>query len=170
MGFSGAGALRESPTGFRAVCNKARTPPPAVFRGYPAGLATIIGRLQGVVIENRPAMAVMRAADSPLTLHYVDPPYSPETRDAGGDYRHEMSAGDHLELATFLKTLKGMVMLSGYNSPAYEREYADWHKVEHRADHPKKGLTKRTEVLWMRNIEQSEGLFARAGNNRPGEG
>lgn len=42
-------------------------------------------RMRGVVIEQRPAVQVMRAHDGPKTVHYVDPPYLPETRGRGKD-------------------------------------------------------------------------------------
>ncbi len=49
-------------------------------------------RLQGVIIENKDALAVMRAHDAETTLYYIDPPYVPETRVQGNRYyAHEMT-------------------------------------------------------------------------------
>src|SRR5690606_4330319 len=101
-----------------------------------------------VVIENRDALEVIRAHDRPDTLHYVDPPYPLGTRDAGTDYRHEMTGDDHRELADTLRSVKGMVVISGYPCELYDDElYPDWHRVErpHLAD----GARPRTEVLWL---------------------
>jgi DNA adenine methylase len=50
------------------------------FGSVPANLAAVCQRLQGVIIENKDALAVMRAHDAETTLHYIDPPYMPETR------------------------------------------------------------------------------------------
>jgi hypothetical protein len=121
---------------------------------YPEALAFIIDRLRGVVVENKPAMAVMAAHDGEETLHYADPPYLPETRrrsgrraDNGGVYRHELSDGDHAELLEFMKGLEGMVVLSGYPSELYDDTLAGWRRVtkETHAD----GASDRLEVLWL---------------------
>jgi DNA adenine methylase len=91
--------------------------------------------------------------DSPLTLHYVDPPYmritrSPHTLRANKGYRHEMGNEDHRALAQVLRSVTGMVILSGYACDLYDRElYADWHRVERQA--LADGARKRTEVLWV---------------------
>ena len=87
----------------------------------------------------------MEQHDGEKTLHYVDPPYLPETRDAGGDYCHEMTAADHEELAAFLCQLQGMVIVSGYHSSLYDRLFAGWERVEKAA--LADGARKRTEVL-----------------------
>jgi site-specific DNA-adenine methylase len=81
-------------------------------------------RFQGVLIENRPAIDVLRAHDAPDTLHYADPPYVHATRcringKAGRGYRHEMSDADHAELLQVLDGLAGMVVLSGYDTALY---------------------------------------------------
>lgn len=93
----------------------------------------------------------MIAHDSLETLHYVDPPYLPETRDAGTDYKHEMTETDHRILSSFLSGLKGMVILSGYPSDLYEEMYASWTRVERKA--MADGAAERTEVLWMKGVE-----------------
>lgn len=85
-------------------------------------------RLKGVTIENLDAMQAIRFYDSEDTLHYVDPPYVASTR-AKSVYRHEMSDERHRELAEVLHSVKGFVVLSGYNCPLYEALYADWKRV-----------------------------------------
>lgn len=127
------------------------------WRNYPIGIPTYVERLRDVVIDNRSAEEVMLAHDSERTLHYVDPPYVGSTRDAGGDYRHEMTDDDHRALAATLKALRGSVVLSGYDCPLYADLYADWRRVE-RAAHAD-GARDRTEVLWM-NFQGSDDLFA----------
>lgn len=148
MGF-GSNAHNKN-TGFRSNSNRSGTTPAHDWRNYPEAFGAIIERLRGVVIENRDAAEVMASHDETTTLHYVDPPYVPETRNAGDDYRHEMTDDDHRALATKLEQLQGMVIVSGYPSPLYDEIYAGWRRVERR--HLADGARERTEVLWLRNV------------------
>lgn len=135
-------------TGFRSNSTRSGTTPAHDWKAYPDQIQAFVERLQGVVIENRDAIEVIRSHDQPDTLHYVDPPYPLGTRDAGTDYRHEMTDDDHRELAEVLHSVKGMVVISGYPCNLYDEElYPDWHRVErpHLAD----GARPRTEVLWL---------------------
>ncbi len=134
-------------TGFWANSNRSGTTPSHDWRNYPAAFPLIVERLQGVVIENRDACEVMLAHDSPETLHYVDPPYAEETRDKGGDYKYEMQENGHEDLAIFLKSLKGMVILSGYPSKRYDDLFKDWHREDRAA--LADGAKKRIECLWF---------------------
>lgn len=143
-------------TGFRSNSNRSGTTPAHDFANYPEALKAIVDRLRGVIVENRDAIEVMLQHDSHETVHYVDPPYVPETRDKGGDYRHEMTDEDHARLADVLHGLKGSVVLSGYRSQLYDRLYSGWHRVEREANAD--GAKKRIEVLWM-NAEPMR-LFA----------
>ncbi len=146
-------------TGFRNNSDRSGTTPAHDWANYPKALEHTIERLTGVVIENRPALELIAQMDRPHTLFYVDPPYLPETRDAGGDYLHEMTEQDHRNLAALLNTVKGMVVLSGYPSPLYEDLYKGWRRVEKEA--LADGARKRIEVLWMRNIPETKpSLFA----------
>lgn len=145
MGFGSNGHNR--PTGFRANSNRSGTTPAHDWQNYPDALARVIERLAGCIIENKDAKAVMAQHDGLDTLHYVDPPYVMETRDKGNDYAHELTDADHAELLAFLRRLHGMVILSGYPSPAYDTALPDWHRVERVA--MADGARKRTEVLWI---------------------
>lgn len=153
MGFGSNGVHR--PTGFRANSNRSGTVPARDWASYPPALAAIAARLCGVTIENRDAIDVMRAHDGPATLHYADPPYLPETRDAGADYAHELTPEDHVSLLEALKHLRGMVVVSGYPSALYDALLADWRRVERRA--LADGAKERTEVLWL-NAAAAQGL------------
>lgn len=153
MGF-GSNAHNGRSTGFRANSNRSGTTPAADWRNYPDALPALIERLRGVVVENRDAAEVMRQHDGPETLHYVDPPYMHETRAQGNKYdlkyrayRHELSDDDHAALLVAIKELEGMVVLSGYPAPLYERELATWRRVEIEAHAD--GARPRTEVLWI---------------------
>ena len=146
--FQGFGSnSHNKPTGFRSNSNRSGTTPARDWRRYPEAMTATIDRLRGVVIENRNALEVMAAHDGAETLHYVDPPYVAGTRDAGGDYRFELSDQQHRELSELLHSLKGYVVLSGYASELYEQLYGDWLRVE-RPTHADGGRP-RTEVLWL---------------------
>lgn len=155
MGFGSNSVIKVS--GFRSNSSRSGTTPAHDWRNYPDALVATIERLRAVTIENQDAKKVMADHDGPETLHYVDPPYVLETRSYGkGGYRHEMTDEQHRELAAFLKTLQGAVILSGYPCAMYEELYAGWHRIERQANAD--GARARTEVLWMRNVDH--GLFA----------
>lgn len=145
MGFSSNAHSRS--TGFRANSNRSGTTPAHDWVSIPDNLAAVVERLKGVVIECRDAKTVMRAHDGATTLHYVDPPYLFSTRsDLSKDYAHELTDEQHVELLVFLRGLKGMVVLSGYPSPMYEKVLVGWDRQERVA--LADGARKRTEVLW----------------------
>ena len=164
MGFGSDSATINGNTGFRAQSPKSNRSPERDWQNYPDSLLRVIDRLRGVVIESRPALDVMRRHDSASTLHYVDPPYLPETRSAkarrGGlpyhAYRHELTVEDHAELLDMLDGLEGRVILSGYPSDLYDQALARWWRVER--DALADGARARTEVLWM-NYDPSPDLF-----------
>lgn len=159
MGFSSCGAaLRggHSKTGFRGRGVRAGTTPPVNWMSMPQVVRDVAERMQGVVIERATALDLICAHDGPETLFYIDPPYLPEMRDAGGDYRHEMSADNHEDLLKALSTLRGRVILSGYPSDLYDDALACWTRVEREAHAD--GARKRIEVLWM-NFEKKGPLI-----------
>lgn len=146
MGFGSNGHNRS--TGFRANSNRSGTTPAHDWANYPDCLEAVVARLRGVIVENKDAAAVMAQHDAETTLHYVDPPYVFDTRaDLSKDYAHELSDDDHSELLTFLRGLRGMVVLSGYPSPLYDAALPDWRRVERKA--LADGARERTEVLWI---------------------
>jgi DNA adenine methylase len=155
MGFGSNSNVKIS--GFRSNANRSGTTPAHDWANYPDCLSATIQRLRGVIIENRDAKDIILKNDGPDTLHYVDPPYVLSTRTYGkGGYRFEMTDEQHRELAAFLATVKGAVIVSGYPSPLYEELYSGWHRIERKA--MADGARERTEVLWMRNCDH--GLFA----------
>ena len=146
MGFGSAAASKKA-TGFRANSNRSGTTPSHDWANYPDALRLTIQRLRGVVIENKDAQSIMAQHDSKDTLFYVDPPYVAASRDAGGDYLHEMDDEQHKLLSVFLHGLQGMVVLSGYESNLYDNAFAGWKRVE-RASFAD-GARPRVEVLWF---------------------
>lgn len=135
-------------TGFRGNVSRSGTIPAHDWATLPAVVTQVIERLQGVIIEHGSAERVMSLYDGPSTLHYIDPPYVFDTRGRNSArYRHEMTDGDHRELAAQIRCLKGMVIVSGYPSALYDELYEGWQQVtrQARAD----GALERTEVLWI---------------------
>jgi DNA adenine methylase len=112
-------------------------------------LYAVAARLKEVQIECDKASAVIARFDTPDTLFYVDPPYLHETRNERNDdaYAHEMTDDEHRALAAQLRSLNGMMILSGYPSALYDELYFDWQYVEHQS----LDLTgqARTERLWI---------------------
>lgn len=151
MGFGSNGHNRQRKTGFRSNSNRSGTTPAHDWANYPDRLGDIVSRIRGVVIESRPALDVMRQHDSAGTLHYVDPPYLPETRSglmhSPSCYAHEMSAEDHTDLLIGIREIVGMVVLSGYPSEIYDDALLGWLKIE--CDALADGASPRTEVLWL---------------------
>jgi DNA adenine methylase len=166
MGF-GSNAHNGRATGFRANTARSGTTPAEDWQNYPDALPALIERLRGVVIEHRDAVAVMAAHDGRETLHYVDPPYMPETRSPANKYdlkyrmyRHEIDAVGHARLLDEIGRLRGAVVLSGYACPLYDDRLKDWVRKETTtfAD----GARPRTEVLWL-NQACAERLEAERG-------
>lgn len=145
MGFGSNAHNRK--TGFRAASNKSNTSPPQDWQNYPDAFDFIIERLQGVVIENKPAKEVCFQQDTPNTLFYLDPPYLPKTRDKGKDYEFEMTRADHIDFLGWARCLEGMVLISGYDSDLYNDSLRGWKRRTKKtlAD----GARERVECLWM---------------------
>lgn len=153
MGFGSNAHNTTYTTGFRANSTRSNTTAARDWANYPASLQAIVERFRGVVIESREAIDVMKGQDRPGCLHYVDPPYMPETRGIGNPYclkaryNYELTIDQHEELLWFLRGLKGMVVLSGYRTVLYDEVLGDWQRLEKNtfAD----GARARTECLWL---------------------
>jgi DNA adenine methylase len=162
MGFGSAAASRVV-TGFRANSNRSGTTPARDWANFPTVVPAFVERLREVVIENREALEVMSQHDGPQTLHYVDPPYHHDTRNfhrgQTGQYRHEMTDGQHATLLGALQGLAGMVVLSGYDCPLYRDQLAGWTRIERKA--LADGARERTEVLWLNHAATAtaKGMF-----------
>ncbi|WP_335955453.1 DNA adenine methylase [Acinetobacter guillouiae] len=163
MGFGSAGATKGI-TGFRIDTKRQYGTAQSLWVDYPEHLSFIGQRLSGVLIENRPAVQVLKDHDAISTLHYVDPPYVHDTRYSGAKsgriYRHEMDDKDHLDLLNTLLELEGMVMLSGYPSDLYDDTLNGWKRVDTKARISSgRGTDTRTECLWINPAAQQNDLF-----------
>ncbi len=137
-------------TGFRGSSNRSGTTPAHDWSHYPIQIEAFCRRLQGVVIENRPALKVINQYDKPDALIYVDPPYVQSSRrrsDHG--YRHELDNDAHNELLETLKQVRGMVVISAYPSELYSDVLAGWESATCRMRTGSKTGAKGTEVLWF---------------------
>jgi len=100
-------------------------------------------------ITNFDFIECIEKVDFDKAFFYCDPPYPKETRASFNDYKFEFSTEKHIELSEKLHGIKGMAMVSSYNSDLYNELYRDWRKV----DLPIKKNNIRSndvqEVIWM---------------------
>lgn len=84
-------------------------------------LGPIHQRIARVQIECRDALDILQEWDGPQTVFYCDPPYILETRKKQKYYAVEPGDDYHEQLVDVLLNVEGMVILSGYEHPIYER-------------------------------------------------
>lgn len=155
MGHGSSSAVSEKSTGFRAsLVNRGGALPAGEWPTLPAALQAVTHRLQGALIEQRPAFQVIDRYDDVGALIYLDPPYVAETRSQkrrGGKpfhaYTHELDADDHQALLDRIQICKASVVLSGYPNDSYDSALVGWqrHEIGAHAD----GALDRTEVVWL---------------------
>lgn len=138
--------------GFNTRTNESRDVMPwHSWATYPDSLRAVVERFRGVIIENRDAMAVMKAYDSPQTLFYLDPPYMHSTR-TGPEYprhgyQYELNIWQHQDILQFARRLRAKVCISGYHSELYDDLLGNWWREYKSSTTDRAG--KRVEVLWM---------------------
>lgn len=91
-------------------------------------------------------LAETRAFYGQETFMYCDPPYLMETRKNGPLYRYEMTREQHIQLLDIIRSLRCLVMISGYWSDLYAAWLHDWHAVSFQA--MTRSGTMATEWLW----------------------
>lgn len=144
----GADGVTRKNAGFRGLKNSDTVVTAAQeWTRYPDMIKAFTRRLRNVLIENRDALYVMKLYDKPTTLFYVDPPYVMSTRTKRSVYVNELSDHDHEELSQLLHSLKGMVILSGYQSALYDQFYSGWRKMS-KSSTAQNGKS-RVECLWL---------------------
>ena len=157
MGFGSAAGIGGN-SGFRSDSKRKYATAAHLWERYPENLAALCQRLQGVIIENKDALAVMRAHDAETTLHYIDPQYVPDTRVQGNRYyAHEMTVEGHEQLLAVARTMAGMVMISGYDTEVYNDMLTGWVKTEKTSRiSAGRGTKVRTECLWLNPATQQK--------------
>ena len=140
----------EGSNGFRSCDIRAGKSYAQEWARIPDALRGAAERFIGVTIEHLDFRRLIRKFDDRATLFYVDPPYPKSTRNSHGKgYVHELSDGDHRELAEMLRACRGRVMLSGYPCALYDELYHDWPRVEKQVQaNGRVGAVSRREVLW----------------------
>lgn len=135
------GVRRENDSGnqkFRAWCR------------LPDYLKIVHQRWREVIIENRDAKRCMELYDGPTTCFMVDPPYLTGLWEKSGEgiYTNVLSDSEHVDLLSFLKTVKGHVVVCGYPNELYDKELAGWVRLE------RQNLNQlnqhRTECIWIK--------------------
>lgn len=159
FGFSTCNCNLRERSGFRAKSYRTGASPAWDWRNYPPSLWAVVDRLRGVSIERRDAFELIPAMDRHDVLFYVDPPYPKTTRVKYGAYEHEFDDDDHRRLAEQLHQVKGMAIISSYDSDLYRELYADWRMVTTVA---RTDGGDRTECLWLSpRASERRGLFSR---------
>jgi DNA adenine methylase len=123
------------------------------WNNLPDRLAKVAERLRHVRIENRDARELLKMfLKRPATLVYLDPPYFVKR-----EHEYVIDANDegfHKELLKLCCRARCMILLSGYDTPLYNKMLtakAGWKKrvIEtHTRDTTGKDYA-RTEVLWL---------------------
>jgi DNA adenine methylase len=114
-------------------------------------LDLIAERLLRVLIENRPAIEVIKLYDSPDTFFYCDPPYIHETRGDTNSYGFEMDDDQHRELAEVLNAIEGKAAVSNYDCDLMNELFppTKWKKLYSPEKTIHSTKDKRQEVLWV---------------------
>lgn len=145
--FNGEGTLGYK-SGWRRCSDRRGTLPAHDWASLPEHISSFVARLQGVILEQDDALALLPRYDAPTTLWYVDPPYDETVCPNFAGYGATV---DHEALARALQAMQGMVIVSGYRSPRYDNLYEGWYRIDHRAyaGTGKTGARKRIESLWL---------------------
>lgn len=114
---------------------------------YHDALPDIVNRLQGVQIENKDAIELVKKHSFPNTLIYFDPPYVQSERSHKKQYAHEVGEQFHIDAAGALSAHPGYVVVSGYDCELYRDIFAGW-EILHRESLNNSG-NKRIESLWL---------------------
>lgn len=123
----------------------------SAWLGAVEGLKQVHDRVKLWYIMNGDFVDSIKAADSPQTMHYCDPPYFMPTRASKQVYRYEMTKKDHIRLLEAVNKCQGGVILSGYMSNLYKNRLRNWNcKAVEMPNHASGSKKKRrmTEILW----------------------
>ena len=128
-------------------------PPQARIR---ENLEKIADRLCRVQIENKDVLKLIPEIDSETLFIYADPPYDNNVRTAS--YNVDTTQDFHDEFVDLIGGIKGMAMVSGYDSPIYNRLESDygWQRAEKETHittplSASNAAVKRTEIIWIKN-------------------
>ena len=149
--FNGVGGFSFNPL-VRRGCSK------SISHYFSAidNLEKIYSRLQHAVIENRDIFELIDKYDEVDTFFYLDPPYVQSTRKSGQRYAEEFEDDLHIKLVDRVLNLKGKCLISGYDSPIYDKLVENgWHKYEFDSVN---AMSEAVEVLWYNYDLSSENI------------
>jgi DNA adenine methylase len=114
-------------------------------------LLVVARRLKDVQFECDDAIKVVTRWDTANTLYYIDLPYVKNTRSGSWQkeaYECDVPDNYHVDMANVLYNIKGMAIVSGYESEMYDELYKDWKKfsIQNRTT---KTTTIKREVIWL---------------------
>lgn len=154
FGHGTSGTRTDRKAGFRSDGKSATTNVAKEWGDFADALRLVVERLDGVTVENKPALELLDRYDDPRALVFMDPPYLPETRsdkakkgEGYHTYNHEMTVEQHEELLDRTNRSAAMVLISGYPSDLYEGKLRGWMRRQTRARAHRNA--ERTEVLWL---------------------
>ena len=109
-------------------------------------------RFKNVNIENNTWQKMFERYDSPTTVFYLDPPY-PDSDMSACYGKNVMEWGEHRQMLEWIQTLKGGVVLSGYENKLYDSyKWSKRFTKETMVSVCKKehGRTAAEEVIWVK--------------------
>jgi DNA adenine methylase len=120
----------------------------------PAIIDFVRRRFQHVQLFQHTWQELLHRLDHSNTCFLLDPPYYPETLTSERPlYVNEMTAEEHVEMLTALKSLNGKALIFNYRNSLYDGALSDWRRIEFKA-RTGMGMTgkcaPRTEILWIK--------------------
>jgi len=100
-------------------------------------------RIQEIFMFKKLANDVIQAFNSENTFLYCNPPRLQESNLADSLYSSDMTTQNHIELSHLLNSFNGKAIISGYQSPLYNRLYKNWNMEKKKIEN-----TKIVEVIW----------------------
>jgi DNA adenine methylase len=148
--FQGSGIVQS--TGFNACIStseKSLSKNVSKFLSSVKRLPAVIEKLKTIQIESLDYTVLLEKYDRKETFFYVDPPYELRMRNYKKIYQYEFSDIDHIKMAEILKTLKGKIMVSGYDSPMYQNLFKDWNFINLKPLGHSMKINPQQECIWM---------------------
>lgn len=145
-------------TGWSVTTARSQSVPGSIL-GRISRFAAAAERLMQVTIECCDAAGLIDRLATPESVIYADPPYLASTRNGRDghrtdDYAVDMGEDDaHTRLAEALHRTEATVLLSGYDSPLYDKLYGAWDRLDipvhvHASNAVTAERGQRTEVIW----------------------
>ena len=147
--FNGNGGFSFNPL-IRRGCSKSIS----AYLSAIDNLEVIYERICHCVIEKRDIFELINKYDKEDTFFYLDPPYVQDTRTSNIKYKVDFDNEQHKKLVDRLLNIKGKVLISGYDSPIYDKLVENgWNKTIVKGNVT---LAQSDEVLWYNyNIEKN---------------